>query len=49
MMCKDINTIKELIISRLTIESRGQEEAGSTRRMSVLFTGSPGVKFVNAL
>ena len=30
-------------------ESRGQEEAGSTRRMSVLFTGSTGVKFVNAL
>ena len=27
-------------------ESRGQEEAGCTRRMSVLFTG---VKFVNAL
>ena len=30
-------------------ESRGQEEAGRTRRMSVLFTGSTGVKFVNAL
>ena len=30
-------------------ESRGQEEAGLTRRMSVLFTGSTGVKFVNAL
>ena len=32
-------------------ESRGQEEAGPapTRRMSVLFTGSTGVKFVNAL
>ena len=30
-------------------ESRGQEEAGHTRRMSVLFTGSTGVKFVNAL
>ena len=28
-------------------ESRGQEEAGHTRRMSVLFTGSTGVKFVN--
>ena len=30
-------------------ESRGQEEAGCTRRMSVLFTGSAGMKFVNAL
>ena len=30
-------------------ESRGQEEAGRTRRMSVLFTGSTTVKFVNAL
>ena len=30
-------------------ESRGQEEAGRTRRMSVLFTGNTGVKFVNAL
>ena len=30
-------------------ESQGQQEAGRTRRMSVLFTGSAGVKFVNAL
>ena len=30
-------------------ESRGQEEAGRTRRTSVLFTGTTGVKFVNAL
>ena len=30
-------------------ESRGQEEAGCTRRMSVLFTGSTAVKLVNAL
>ena len=30
-------------------ELRGQEEAGRTRRMSVLFTGSTAVKFVNAL
>ena len=30
-------------------ESRGQEEAGRMRRMSVLFTGSTGMKFVNAL
>ena len=29
-------------------ESRGQEEAGRTRRMSVLFTGSTAVK-LNAL
>ena len=30
-------------------ESLGQEEAGRTRRMSVLFTSSTAVKFVNAL
>ena len=30
-------------------ESRGQEEAGHTRQMSVLFTGSTGMKFVNTL
>ena len=30
-------------------ESLGQEEAGRTQRMSVLFTGSTAVKFVNAL
>ena len=30
-------------------ESRGQEEAGRTRRMSVLFTGNTAMKFVNAL
>ena len=30
-------------------ESRGQEEAGRMRRMSVLFTGSTAVKLVNAL
>ena len=30
-------------------ESRGQEEAGRTRRTSVIYTGSTGVKFVNAL
>ena len=30
-------------------ESRGQEEAGRTRRMSVLFTGSTAMKLVNAL
>ena len=30
-------------------ESRGQEETGRMRRMSVLFTGSTAIKFVNAL
>ena len=30
-------------------ESRGQEEAGCTQRMSELFTGSTGLKCVNAL
>ena len=29
-------------------ESRGQEEAGRTRRMSVLFTGNTALKLVNA-
>ena len=37
------------IIKTHNSESRGQEEAGRTRRMSVLFTGSTGVKFVNTL
>ena len=30
-------------------ESRGQEEAGRMRRMSVLYTSNTAVKFVNAL
>ena len=30
-------------------ESRGQEEAGLTRRISELFTRSTALKFVNAL
>ena len=30
-------------------ESRGQEEAGRMRRMSVLFTGNTALKLVNAL
>ena len=30
-------------------EPRGQEEAGLKQRMSVLFTGSTAMKFVNAL
>ena len=41
--------VKQQIIKTHDSESRGQEEAGRTRRMSVLFTGSTGVKFVNAL
>ena len=38
-----------IVIKTHDSESRGQEEAGRTRRMSVLFTGSTAVKFVNAL
>ena len=38
-----------LVIKTHNSESRGQEETGCTRRMSVLFTGSTAVKFVNAL
>ena len=30
-------------------ESQGQEEAGRTQQMSILFTHSTAVKFVNAL
>ena len=41
--------ICKILIKTHDSESRGQEEAGRTRRMSVLFTGSTGVKFVNAL
>ena len=40
------------ITSRLTVtgsESRGQEEIGGTRRMSVLFTCSTAMKLVNTL
>ena len=38
-----------LLVKTRDSELRGQEEAGRTRRMSVLFTGSTGVKIVNAL
>ena len=38
-----------LLIETNDSESRGQEEAGRTRRMSELFTGSTAVKFINAL
>ena len=41
--------VKADIIKTHDSESRAQEETGRTRRMSVLFTGSTGVKFVNAL
>ena len=49
-----LSVVKEFVMHSLLIkthdsESQGQEEAGRTRRMSVLFTGSTGVKFVNAL
>ena len=37
------------IIKTHDSESRGQEEAGRMRRMSVLFTGNTAMKFVNAL
>ena len=37
------------IIKIHSSESQGQEEAGRMRRMSVLFTRSTAVKFVNAL
>ena len=55
---KNISPINETVssIAKLMIiikthdsESRGQEEAGRTRRMSVLFTGSTAMKLVNAL
>ena len=38
-----------ILIKTHDSESRGQEEAGRTRRMSVLFTGNTAMKFVNAL
>ena len=47
-----VNTMFNLsinIIKTHDSESRGQEEAGRTRRMSVLFTSSTGVKFINTL
>ena len=37
------------IIKTHDSESRGQEEAGRTRRTSELFTRSTALKFVNAL
>ena len=43
------HSMKRRFIKTHDSESRGQEEAGRTRRMSVLFTGNTGVKFVNAL
>ena len=38
-----------LVIKTHNSESRGQEEAGHTQQMSVLFTHSTTMKFVNAL
>ena len=53
-ICADLDfstyfTLNLTYIKTHVSELRGQEEAGRTRRMSVLFTGSTGVKFVNAL
>ena len=39
----------EQVIKTHDSESRGQEEAGRTRRTSELFTRSTALKFVNAL
>ena len=44
-----IPMVYKIYIKTHDSESRGQEEAGRMRRLSVLFTGSTGVKFVNAL
>ena len=38
-----------LLIKTHNSESQGKEEAGHTRRMNELFTGSTTVKFVNAV
>ena len=43
------NLPAESIIKIHDSESRGQEEAGRTRRTSELFTRSTALKFVNAL
>ena len=40
---------KFMIIKTHNSESRGQEEASRMQQMSVLFTHSTSVKFVNAL
>ena len=48
-VCACVYVILTYRIKTHNSESRGQEEAGCTQRMSVLFTGSTGVKFVNAL
>ena len=42
-------SVCRFVIKTHDSESRGQEEAGHMQRMSVLFTGSTSVKFVNAL
>ena len=44
-----VNFIIIIIIKTHDSESRGQEEAGRTRRTSELFTRSTALKFVNAL
>ena len=44
-----IMTAYTMAIKTHDSESRGQEEAGCTRRTSVLFTGNTALKLVNAL
>ena len=41
--------LQPAIIKTHDSESRGQEEAGRMRQMSVLFTGNTAMKLVNAL
>ena len=45
----DKGPFSEQVIKTHDSESRGQEEAGRTRRTSELFTRSTALKFVNAL
>ena len=47
--CLQVNVNNVHIIKTHDSESRGQEEAGRTRRTSELFTRSTALKFVNAL
>ena len=44
-----VSQARTVIIKTHDSESRGQEEAGRTRRTSELFTGSTALKLVNAL
>ena len=49
LMFESLYILYSMYIKTHDSESRGQEEAGRTRRMSVLFTGNTAVKLVNAL